>query len=101
MGNFLRRLREAEEGVKRRWLAGITAVVMVGIVYLWLAYFNTLIAAPSGTAPEPAGGKESNFSAWQTVRQGGAASAVFAGDLARSLWSAVLGGKKYVIVPGN
>jgi hypothetical protein len=43
--NFLQKLQSAPEPTKRRWIMAITAVVMVAVIYVWLAYFNSLITA--------------------------------------------------------
>lgn len=48
MKSFLEKLQSADEDIKRRWMIGATIVIMVIVVYIWMAYFNTLI---SGFSP--------------------------------------------------
>lgn len=47
MDRFLEKLRAADENTKMRWIIIITAVIMVIVVYIWLAYFNNLFATAS------------------------------------------------------
>lgn len=49
--NFLERLQSADEATKRRWTIGITAVVMLVVIYVWLAYFNNLVVGFSESQP--------------------------------------------------
>ncbi len=44
MSGFLEKLRKADEGVKMRWIILFTSIAMVIVIYVWLAYFNTLFA---------------------------------------------------------
>ena len=48
--NFLEKLQSAPEPTKRRWLVAATAVLMIAVIYVWLAYFNNLITAFSQPA---------------------------------------------------
>lgn len=70
---FLLKLRSSDERRKKRWLIGSTVVIMVIVIYVWLAYFNYLFAdlKIAGPAPEvtPAS-EQSNSSFWQTMKNG-------------------------------
>ncbi len=44
MHGFIKKLQSSDERVKRRWLIGATVVSMAIIIYVWLAYFNNLMA---------------------------------------------------------
>ena len=71
MSNFLEKLQSSDEGIKRRWLIGLTAIAMVGVVYVWLAYFNNLVVGfnePSQEIVE----KETSFSFLTTLKRGAA-----------------------------
>ncbi|MBI2033619.1 MAG: hypothetical protein HYT13_00765 [Candidatus Liptonbacteria bacterium] len=71
MGNFLEKLQSSDERIKRRWLIGLTAIVVVGVVYVWLAYFNNLLAgfnAPPQEISQPKG----SFSFLATLKRGAA-----------------------------
>lgn len=41
--SFLDRLRGADDATKRRWIFGLSVLVMAIIVGVWLAYFNSLL----------------------------------------------------------
>jgi type IV secretory pathway TrbL component len=49
--NFMEELRALDEPTKRKILVVAVAVSMIVVVYLWLAYFNSIV---SGTAPSVA-----------------------------------------------
>jgi len=49
--NFLEQLQSLDEPMKKKVLVVSTAVIMVIVVYFWLAYFNTLIAGISNQPP--------------------------------------------------
>lgn len=62
-------LQEAPEARKRRWLMGGSLVAAMLVVWIWLAYFNTLIAPPYAPPP-PQPSTADDFSLWQSVRSG-------------------------------
>jgi len=39
-----------DEGRKHYWIFGIVGVIMIGIVYIWLAYFSNLVSDGGGVA---------------------------------------------------
>ena len=47
---FLEKLRGADEPTKTKWIIVVTSVIMVIVIYIWLAYFNTLLAPIHGSA---------------------------------------------------
>ena len=69
MGNFLEKLQSSDERIKRRWLVGLTAIVMVGVVYVWLAYFNNLVAGLNAPGTET-GEQVAGFSFLETLKRG-------------------------------
>lgn len=71
MSNFLEKLQSSDERIKRRWLVGLTAIAMVGVVYVWLAYFNNLVAGFNAPPSEISQG-ESGFSFFETLKRGAA-----------------------------
>ena len=71
MSNFLEKLQSSDERIKRRWLIGLTAIVMVGVVYVWLAYFNNLVAGFQAPPPEISQ-PEAGFSFLDTLKKGAA-----------------------------
>lgn len=59
--SFIEKLQGAPEAVKKRWMIVSTAVIMVVVIYFWLAYFNGLVSslapaqAPLSVAPAATG----------------------------------------------
>ena len=41
---FIEKLQAADEGRKRKWMIISTTIVMAVVIYVWLGYFNNLIA---------------------------------------------------------
>ncbi|HUX36019.1 MAG TPA: hypothetical protein VMV71_03240 [Candidatus Paceibacterota bacterium] len=70
MHDFIEKLRGSEEYIKRRWLFLISGISMVVIVFLWIKYFN-LMVAPSDTQPQQAEqNTEQSFTFWDTFKAG-------------------------------
>ncbi|TSC81703.1 MAG: hypothetical protein G01um101420_900 [Parcubacteria group bacterium Gr01-1014_20] len=67
--DFLEKIQGADEGRKRKWLLISTTILVIGVGYLWLGYFNNLIGKFSGTqvqTAESVGG----FSFVETMKAG-------------------------------
>ena len=102
MSNFLEKLQSAPESTKRRWMVVITAVIMVAVIYVWLAYFNSLIAGGFSRTvsleqqnPPVAGG----VSFWQTLKNGMAnLYEIFTGKL-HALGNVLNAPREYIIKP--
>jgi len=67
MENLLHKLQNADDTTKRRWGAAITAALMVFVVYVWLAYFNTLVG-PERVASSADAAGNAGFSFWGTMK---------------------------------
>lgn len=67
--SFIEELQSLGEPTKRKILIGATAVIMVAVVYLWLGYFNGLVAASSQTPIVAAQDSQSGGSATQAQVQ--------------------------------
>lgn len=69
---FLKKIYEVDEGVRRKWLLIITSAVMLGVVYVWLVYFGNIVAEfgqqPGVEESKPTGG----FSFFETMKNGAA-----------------------------
>ena len=61
MFHFLEKLQSSDESTKRRWMFGSAVVIMIVVVYVWFAYFNTLVAGFSAPAPAATEGGFSFF----------------------------------------
>jgi len=72
MPEFLDRIRRADDQTKKRWLVFLTAVIMLGVISVWLKHFNSLVLQPS-TREAPVAEK---FSFADTMKAG-----------TRTLWS--------------
>ena len=98
MSNFLEKLQASEERIKKRWLIGLTAIVMVGVVYVWLAYFNNLVAgfeAPPAEINQPKGG----FSFLETLKRGAAVIYDVFSDKLQAFANILEKPREYIIQP--
>lgn len=72
MFRFIEKLQNADETIKRRWMFALTAVAMVVVVFVWLAYFNNLVSGgftePDFAAAEPA--ESNSFTFFETFKSG-------------------------------
>ncbi len=110
--NFLEKLQSTPEPVKRRWLISLTAVLMVVVIYVWLAYFNNLIiagfsqpAVPSSAEPgqipeqpNPMVAGDS-VSLWQTLRNSAANLYGIFTEKLRALGDILNAPREYIIKP--
>lgn len=74
-------------------MVGAVIVFMILVIYLWLAYFNNIVAS-SNEAPSVAGETRDSFSFLDTMRRGTAVVS----DSLKSLFGKP---KDYVITPDN
>ncbi|HEX4104403.1 MAG TPA: hypothetical protein VHZ04_02920 [Candidatus Paceibacterota bacterium] len=51
---FLEELQSLDEGTKQKVLIVATVVIMIVIIYFWLAYFNNIVAGVGQVAAGPA-----------------------------------------------
>ena len=63
--SFLDKLQSADEATKKRLMIAGTIFITIAVVYVWLAYFNNLIAGFSQTAPVA---QADDLSVWQNIK---------------------------------
>lgn len=69
--NFLERLQEADDDTKKWWVVIGTVVIMSAVVFVWLGYFNNLIAGNiRRTEPAPITEEKGEFTFFDTMRNG-------------------------------
>jgi len=102
---FLEEVRSLDESIKKKILIGVTAVVMVGVVYVWLGYFNNIIAsvpteavaAPDDSSSTAVAVVEPGF--FERVGGGSAYIAAEVGGWVSRLAKVIQSPKQYVIKP--
>jgi hypothetical protein len=67
--DFLKKLQQSDDARKKRWMIASTGLTMVVVIYLWLGYFNNLIADSSMQSAKIEE-SESGFSFGQTMKMG-------------------------------
>ncbi|MCR4328719.1 MAG: hypothetical protein NUV53_04390 [Patescibacteria group bacterium] len=101
MGSFLRKLQESDDTAKRKFLIISSLVIMLVIVYVWLMYFNNIVASVSDTSTDVAENvpTESHSTILSTMKRG---SAVVYQNIWGSIqWvaGALQSPKEYIIKP--
>ncbi len=94
--DFIKKLQSADQSVKRRWLIGASALMLVLVIFFWLKYFNTLVQSPAAVSNNPA---EQGFGFWPAIKIG---ARVFYDGLTNTLgrWLKLLNSpKNYIIQP--
>jgi len=65
--NFIQRLQALDDGPKQKVLIGTSIVVMIVVIYFWLAYFNGIVAGGAGQSQAVAVNDDSAVSAATTA----------------------------------
>lgn len=95
---FLQKLQDSDESTKRRWMFIITAIVMVIVIYLWLAYFNNLIVGFAQPQLQELQ-ESSEFTFWQTMKNGTAILYQGSIDKIRDFGEILQTPREYIISP--
>ncbi len=99
--SFLEKLQSADEETKKRWLVISVAVIMVIVIYVWLAYFNNLLAGFSAPPASESGSGEAQggMTFWQTLKNG--AASVYDGFIGKisALGNILQAPREYIIKP--
>ena len=72
MEDFLKKLQTADEAHKKRILVATSIIIMVIVVYVWLMYFNNLVARGTEEAAPVAATQEETPGFWGTMQRGSA-----------------------------
>jgi len=71
---FIQRLQRLEDGQKKKWLIGLTVIVMIAIIGLWLIYLATVglpaIAPKNKKSAENAAAAPKEDSSWEILKRG-------------------------------
>lgn len=88
--SFIEELRSLDEPTKHKIMIGTVIVSMFLVVYLWFAYFNTIVQNTS-----PVAAQASTTSAAED--SGGLGIGNLFADAASSLWQSIAGGAKGMV----
>ena len=97
--SFLKRLQSADEGTKTRWLIVLTVVIMVGVIYVWLAYFNNLVASFSQSQPVGQVQAAPGNTFWEAAKNNLANLYGIFTDKVRALGNILQAPREYIIKP--
>ena len=73
--SFLDELRSLDEPVKKRVLIISTIIIMIIVLYIWIGYFNSIVASSSQPTVATAvatstGATSQGISFWQNIKNG-------------------------------
>lgn len=88
---FLEKIQAADEDRKRRWVFISTVIIIIGVGYLWLGYFNNLLGRLGQNQPQEVE-RVSGFSFLETMKIGVA-------TIVDALKSVLNHPKSYIIKP--
>lgn len=95
---FIKKLQESDEIIKRRWLFLFSGLSMIAVIFLWTKYLNSIVGPVN--APVQSNQEVSqNFSFWQTFRAGLGIVSDTAGGVVYSLLNVISQPKNYDITP--
>jgi hypothetical protein len=105
--SFIEELRALDESAKQKVLVGATMVLMVVVLYFWLAYFNTIVSRSSPQATASAEASTTVVSATGTsdggfgnvVSDGFGSLIQFFKNESRSIGGVVNGPREYEVSP--
>lgn len=99
MIKFLEKLQSSSEATKRKWMFATTLVIMVLVIYVWLAYFNNLVGGfnQSETATAPQG----SFTFWQSMKNGTAVIYQTFNDKLHAFGQILASPREYIVNPSR
>ncbi|MEK7195084.1 MAG: hypothetical protein AAB655_00100 [Patescibacteria group bacterium] len=97
--SFLEKLQSADEGRKKKIMFVSTVVIMTAVIYVWLAYFNSLIAPTTQPDLKNESAEGGDFTFWQTMKKGMAAIYGILGDKVSDLGGILEAPREYIIKP--
>ncbi len=95
--NFLERLQSSNETTKRKWMFATTLVIMMVVVYVWLAYFNNLVGGFN--EPQAAASPEGSFTFLESLKNGTAVIYQTFNDKLRAFGQILASPREYIINP--
>jgi len=96
--HFLEKLQNSDEGTKRRWMIASTVIIMAVVIYIWLAYFNNLIA--SFSQPQPVASADgAGFGFWSSLKSGAALLYSGSADKLRAFGEILKAPREYIVQP--
>ncbi|MDP3948672.1 MAG: hypothetical protein Q8Q17_01845 [bacterium] len=100
---FIKKLREGNDASKMRWLILFSAVAAVLVLFVWLKYFDSIIAGQAnnqevaGQQAEQEAGQ--NFAFWQTFKAGFGIVFQSIADGVNSIFNTIREPKSYIVKP--
>ncbi len=103
MREFLKKIQTGSERDKMRWLILFSGIALVLVLFVWLKYFDSIIAGQtnnqgvSGQQTEQEAGQ--NFAFWQTFKAGLGVVFQSIADGFHSIFNAIREPKSYIVKP--
>ena len=96
---FLEKIRNSDDGTKKIWLILFTSVAMAVVIYVWVAYFNTLLVNINKPLEADEVAKSDEFGFFDTIKSGAATVYEFLADTASGIFGEIKKSKEYIIEP--
>ena len=103
MKKFLKRIQTGSEATKRRWLILFSGIAVVLVLFIWLKYFDSIIAGQTNnreiTAQKTEQESGNGFAFLQTFKAGLGVVFQSIADGFHSIFNAIREPKSYMIKP--
>lgn len=96
---LIERIQNSDDRTKKIWLILISSVVMVAVIYIWSAYFNTLFVAVNKPVEAGEVAKSEEFGFFSTIKSGAATIYEFLADKLEGIFGGIQKPKEYIINP--
>ena len=96
---FLEKIRNSDDGTKKIWLILFTSVAMAVLIFVWVAYFNTLLVNINKPLEADEVAKSDEFGFFDTIKSGAATVYEFLADTASGIFGEINKPKEYIIEP--
>lgn len=96
--DFLEKIQNAEESVKKRWLVFSSAIVMFVIIAIWIKYFAFIVQPMGGIGGDNLGTRE-EFSFGDTMKIGISVIWAKLSDFFQAIGRMLYSPRNYIIKP--
>ena len=96
---LLEKIRNSDDGTKKVWLILFSSVVMIVVIFVWVAYFDTLLVSVNKPVEADEVEKADGFGFFGTIKSGAAAVYDFLADKVSGIFGTINKPKEYIIEP--
>lgn len=96
---LLQKIQNSDDGTKKKWLILISAMAITVVIFVWVAYFDTLLVSVDQYVSADKVAKSGEFGFFDTIKSGAAAVYEFLADKVSGVFGEIKKPKEYIIDP--